>query len=71
MKISHKQPLECPVCSQRGTLAHGTGNFFLPCPAGLLRDEDCAQWCEKPVPTSHPIPGKAGSGAIHPMGASQ
>lgn len=71
VKNSHKRSLKCPVCSQRGTLAHGAGNFFLPRQAGLLRDEDCAQRCEKPVTTPRPVPGKAGSGAVCATGASQ
>lgn len=54
-KNSHKQPLRCPVCSQRGTLAYGTSNFFLPCQAGLLRDEDCAT-C--PSLSRIPFPGR-------------
>lgn len=41
VKNSHQPPLKYPVCSLRETLTRGSGNFFLPCQAGLCRDENC------------------------------
>lgn len=62
VKNSHQPPLKYPVCSLRGTLTCGSGNFFLPCQAGLCRDENCtAVWKASACPMPCPCEGCLGS----------